>query len=454
MNWSELAAFCRVAAVIKPTPDSNIKMEIWLPVPGPSPVWNNEFEADGNGGWSGTINYNSLGAGLKKGFAVAMTDTGHEGGSASFALGHPEKVIDFGYRAVHEMTVKSKAIIEAFYGRPARYSLWNGCSAGGREGLKEAQMFPADYDGIVAGAPISDWVGRALGSVWMAQAVHKDDTSALSPEKNRLIHKAVLDTCDAMDGAKDGLIENPALCKFDPRTIACKDGNSTACLTPGEVETARKIYSGVVNTETKEVVFPGLMPGSELGWGVQAGPRPFTAGTDYFKYIVFKNPEWDYKTLNFGSDIALAEMADHDTINATNGDLKAFFQRGGKLLQYQGWSDQQMSAANSPKYYNRVVSKVQDPKLLRESYRLYMVPGMGHCAGGEGADTFDKLDLVNQWVNTGKAPDRIVASKMDGDKVARTHPLCPYPQVAVYNGTGSVDDAANFTCAAARDAAK
>jgi feruloyl esterase len=448
VNWKELPAFCRVTATIQPVPDSNIKMEIWLPLSGPTPTWNNEFEADGNGGWTGSINYNSLGAALRKGFAAAMTDTGHEGPNASFALGHPEKIIDFGYRAVHEMTVKSKAMIAAFYGQAPKLSLWNGCSAGGREGLKEAQMFPDDYDGIVAGDPISDFVGRAIGGVWMAQAVHHDEASSIAPEKYSVIHKAVLEACDAMDGVKDGVIENPTVCKFDPETIACKSGNATSCLTAPEVEAARKIYSGVINSATKEVVFPGLMPGSELGWATQAGPRPFGAATDYFKYIVFKNPDWDYKTLNFEGDIALAEKEDHGTINSTNPDLKAFFQRGGKILQYHGWSDQQMSAATSPKYYNSVLSKVGDAKLVGQSYRLFMVPGMGHCGGGEGTDTFDKLGTLEQWVKSGKPPDHIIASRVEAGKVVRTHPLCPYPLTAAYNGTGSTDEAASFTCKA------
>ena len=449
IDWKQLPAFCRVAATIRPVPDSNIKMEIWLPMPGSASTWNNEFEADGNGGWTGTINYKYMGAALLKGFAAGMTDTGHEGGSASFALGHPEKVIDFGYRPVHEMTVKSKAIIEAFYGQAPKLALWNGCSAGGREGLKEAQMFPEDYDGVVAGDPIADFVGRSLGGVWMAQAVHHDEASVLTPEKYSVLHKAVLDTCDAMDGVKDGVIENPMLCHFDPATIACQAGNTSGCLSPPEAEAARKIYSGVINSTTKEVVFPGLSPGSELGWGTQAGARPFGAATDYFQYIVFKSPDWDYKTLNFAGDIALAEKEDHGTINATNPDLKAFFRRGGKILQYHGWSDQQMSAGASPKYYQSILNTVGDATLVARSYRLFMVPGMGHCGGGEGADTFDKLGALEQWVKSGKPPDTIVASRAEAGKVVRTNWLCPYPQTAVYNGTGSTDDAANFTCKAA-----
>jgi feruloyl esterase len=257
-----------------------------------------------------------------------------------------------------------------------------------------------------------------------------------------------LEACDAMDGVKDGVIENPALCNFNPATIACKTGESKGCLTAPEVEAARKIYSGVIDSATREVVFPGLMPGSELGWATQAGPQPFSAATDYFKYVVFKNPDWDYKTLNFAGDIALAQKADRNTINATNPDLKAFFQRGGKILQYHGWSDQQMSAATSPRYYNSVLNTLGDAKLVEQSYRLFMVPGMGHCGGGEGADTFEKIETLERWVKSGKPPDKIVASRVEAGKVVRTHPLCPFPQTAVYDGKGNPDDAANFTCKA------
>lgn len=452
VDWKKLPAFCRIAATIAPVPDSNIKIEVWLPIPGStpasSPMWNGEFEADGNGGWTGTINYKYLGAALGRGYAAAMTDTGHAGGSASFALGHPEKVVDFGYRAVHEMTVKAKAIVAAFYGQAAQRAIWNGCSAGGREGLKEAQMYPEDYDGIVAGDPIADTVGRSLGGVWMAQAVHHDPAGALTPDKYEILHKAVLDSCDAIDGVKDGVIENPTLCHFDPATVECKDGNATGCLTGPEVATAKKIYSGVIDAQSKEVVFPGLAPGSELGWGTQAGPRPFGAATDYFKYIVFQNPDWDYMTLNFASDIARAEKAG-EAINSTNPDLTAFFARGGRILQYHGWSDQQMSAETSPRYYDSVVRKMGDASLVERSYRLFMVPGMRHCGGGEGADTFDKIETLEQWLKSGKAPESIVASRVEAGKVVRTHPLCPYPQTAVYKGAGSTDDASSFTCQAA-----
>ncbi len=383
------------------------------------------------------------------GYATSMTDTGHDGGSASFVPGHPEKQIDFGYRAVHELAVKSKAIIQAFYGQDPKYSYWNGCSAGGKQGLKEAQMFPTDFDGIIAGTPVSDWVGRALGAVWMGQATHETEGSAIPQAKYAAIHKAALEACAAnLGGTKDNVIEDPESCKFDPVTIQCKGADASDCLTPAQVTTARKIYSGVINPRTKEVTFPGLMPGSEMGWGTQAGANPFTPGLDEFKYVVFKNPDWDYKTMNFDSDVATAVKADNNMMNAMDPNLKPYFDRGGKIFQYHGWADQQMTPGNSPKYYKSVLAKLGGANKVMDNYRLFMVPGMGHCQGGDGTDTFDKRAILEQWVEQKKAPDVIIASHMTAGKADKTRPLCPYPQIAVYKGSGDANDAANFSCKA------
>ena len=442
--FADLPAFCRVAATIKPSADSDIKIEVWLPAAG----WNNKFVANGNGAWTGSITPATLGGDVRGGYASAMTDTGHQGGSASFALNHPEKVTDFGYRAVHELTVKSKAIITAFYGQGPKYSYWNGCSAGGKQGLKEAQMFPADYDGIIAGTPVNDWVGRSLGAVWFGQATHATEGSAIPNAKFPAIHNAALEACDAKDGVKDGVIDDPANCKFDPKVMECKGADSNDCLTTAQVEAARKIYSGVINPRTKEVIFPGLMPGSEMGWGTQAGANPFTPGLDLFKYVVFNNPDWDYKTFNFDSDVTAALKADNNRMNAMDPNLKPFFDRGGKILSYHGWADQQMSPGNSPKYYDMVVAKNGGLNKVMDNYRLFMVPGMGHCGGGDGTDTFDKLGTLEKWVEQKQAPTQIVASHMTGGQAARTRPLCPYPQIATYKGSGSTDDAANFSCKA------
>jgi len=437
-----LPAFCRVAATLKPSSDSDIKMEIWLPSSG----WNGNLEVNGNGGWTGSINPASLAAGLQRGYAAAMSDLGHEGGSASFALGHPEKLVDFGYRAAHETTIASKAIVAKFYTRAAKLSYWEGCSAGGRSALMEAQRYPDDFDGIVAGSPGLNWTGRATQAVWIAQATHKSEASFIPPSKFPLIHNAVVQACDARDGAKDGILEDPTRCNFDPKVLECKGADSLACLTPEQVETARTIYTAYPNQSDKRNIFPGFERGSELGWSTMAGPNPFVLGTDLFKFVVFQDPNWDYKTFNFSTDVARTEKADQGMMNAMNPDLNAFLRHGGKMIQYHGWADPQIAPGSSVNYYKDVLETMGGAAKVQSFYRLFMVPGMAHCGGGEGTSNFDMLTAVEQWVEKGKAPESIPASRVKNGGVDRTRPLCPYPQVAVYKGSGSIDDAANFSC--------
>jgi feruloyl esterase len=438
-----LPAFCRVAATLKPTSDSDIKIEVWMPASG----WNGKFQAVGNGGWSGAIVYGPLARALAHGYATASTDTGHTGGSGSFALGHPEKLIDFGYRAVHQMTVEAKAIIAAFYGNGPKLSYWVGCSSGGKQGLKEAQRFPGDYDGIVAGAPANYWTHLMTGQLWAAHATLKDPASYIPPSKYPMINKAVLEACDALDGVADGVIENPARRRFDPKTLLCQEEDGPACLTAPQVEAAKKIYGPSKNLRTGKEIFPGLAPGSELVWGALAGgPKPFAIADDHFKYVVFKDPSWDWRTLNFETDVALADKIDNGTINATDPNLKAFVAHGGKLILYHGWNDQLIAPQNSVNYYKSVEAAMGGASKVSESVRLFMAPGMGHCLGGPGPNAFDAVGALEQWVEKGKAPDQIVASHIVGGKVDRSRPLCPYPQVARYKGSGSTDEAANFEC--------
>jgi feruloyl esterase len=437
----DLPPFCRIAATLKPTSDSDIKIEVWLPATG----WNGKLQAVGNGGWAGVISYGAMAEALHDGYATSSTDTGHVGGSGSFALGHPEKVVDFGYRSEHEMTVKAKALVEAFYGNPARMSYWNGCSTGGRQGLKEAQRFPDDYDGIIAGAPANPRTHLAFGTMWIAHANLKDPASYIPPAKYPAIHQAVLNACDALDGLKDGLITDPTRCHFDPQVIACKGDGASAdnstCLTAPQMEAVKKILSPSRNPRTGEEIFPGLEPGAELGWATLAGPQPFAAITDHFKYVVFKDPDWDWKTLNFDSDVALADKIDNETINATDANLKPFFGRKGKLLLYHGWADQNVAPQSTINYYKRVVDTLGGEPKTADSIRLFMAPGMAHCGGGEGPNTFDMMTAVTDWRENGHPPERIIASR-----TGRTRPLCAYPQVAKYKGKGSIDDAENFVC--------
>ena len=421
-----------------------MKIEVWLP--GAS-GWNGKFQAVGNGGWTGSIAYSAMVEALGRGYATSSTDTGHVGGSASFALGHPEKVVDFGYRSVHEMSAAAKRVVAAYYGDAPRLSYWNGCSAGGRQGLKEAQRYPADFDGIVAGAPAADWTGRASQAMRVSRIQHADEASYIPPAKYALVHNAVLEACDAGDGVRDGVLENPTLCKFDPKVLECKGSDDATCLTAPQVAAARQIYASAMNPKTKREI-TGLQPGSELGWATWGGAQPLGISSDLFKFVVFKDANWDYRTFNFDTDIVLAEQTDAGTINALETSLKPFFDHGGKLLHYHGWSDPQISPGNSVAYYKSVLETAGGSGKSRDSYRLFMVPGMAHCGGGEGPNTFDAVSALEQWVEKGQAPDRIVASRMRDGKVDRTRPLCPYPQVATYKGTGNTDDAASFVCKA------
>ena len=444
---NDLPAFCRVLAKLTPSTDSEILVELWLPAEG----WNGKFQAVGNGGWAGNVDWAALRAALRRGYATAATSAGHLGGgnSASFAFGHPEKLTDFAYRAVHEMTVTAKSIIARFYGTGPRYSYWNGCSTGGRQGLKEAQRFPTDFDGIIAGAPANSQMHLHVWSVAVAQAVHKTPESYIPPEKYPAIYKAALDACDLLDGLKDSLIQDPRECHFDPNVLQCSGADAPTCLTAPQVEAARKLYAPVKNSRSGELIFPGMEPGSELGWGGLAGPNANPIATDTFTYIVYKDPGWDWRSMNPDTVTDLADKTDHGLIDATDPNLKSFFGHKGKLIMYHGWSDPLIAPRNSVNYYEAAVDASSSAGLRpADSIRLFMVPGMRHCRGGAGPNSFDMIGALEQWVEQGKAPEQIIASHSSNGAVDRTRPLCPYPQVARYNGAGSIDDAENFTCAA------
>ena len=442
-SYAGLPAFCRLAATVSPVPDSAIKLEVWLPAEG----WNGKFVAVGNGGFAGAIFHFAMVEPLLRGYAVAATDTGHEGGAAdaSFAVGHPEKLVDFGWRAVHEMTVKSKAIVAAHYAAPARRSYWLGCSSGGRQGLKEAQRFPEDYDGISAGAPANNWVPLMAHSAKI-QRLMTDPEGGLAPPQLGLLKEAAIAACDARDGVTDRVVEEPQACGFDPAALQCATDAAPSCLTPRQVETARSIYAGVVDTRTGETIFPGPTPASEPAWFAYT-PSAFPIGANYWRDHVFGDPNWDLATLDFTADVARARSMDTADVTTTDPDLKDFVARGGKLLLWHGWTDGLISAQNSIDYYQDVLATT-GAETVKDSVRLFMVPGVDHCSGGEGTFVMDALGVIDAWVEGGEAPERIVASRPLPDGAQRTRPLCPYPQVARYRGAGSTDDAANFQCAA------
>lgn len=440
--FSNPVSFCRVAATLKPSSDSDIKIEVWLPMSG----WNGKFQAVGNGGWAGTISYPAMAEALRRGYAAASTDTGHASAGGSFAFGHPEKLIDFAYRAVHEMTVKAKTIVQAFYATPPKYAYWNGCSTGGRQGLAEVQRYPNDFDGVIAGAQANPRTHLNAWQLSIAQAALKSPAAFIPSSKYPAIHKAVVNACDALDGVKDGLISDPPRCHFDPQVLVCKRDDGPECLTARQVETARTIMSPARTTHGEEI-FPGYAPGAELGWGLLVGgPEPSSLAIDQFKFVVFKDPNWDWRTFNLDRDLAIADKVDGGTINAIDPDIRPFTRRGGKLFMYHGWADQLVSPGTSINYYNSVVKALGGVSATTDSVRLFMAPGMGHCRGGEGPNTFDTISALEQWVEHGRPPDQIIASHATDGAVDRTRPLCPYPQIATYKGTGSTDEAANFVC--------
>ena len=446
-QYAALPAFCRVAATLSPSSDSDIKVEVWMPAEG----WNGKLQAVGNGAFTGNLRYGggrSMASGLERGYATASTDTGHVGGSAEFGYNHPEKVVDFGWRSVHEMTVTAKQVIGAFYGDGPQYSYWFGCSAGGRQAMKEAQRFPEDYDGIIAGAPGNDWMGRAAGSLRVAKHLEANEDARLSDDEVQLVHTAVLEACDAADGVTDKVVGDPERCHFDPAVLQCSGarGDTDACLTAAQVHTVQMMYSSPENPKTGRAI-TGVLPGSETNWTNLGWTRSARGtGLDQYRYLVYADPTWTIDQFDFETDIVAAEETDNDTLNALDPDLRPFFAAGGKLLAYHGWSDAQISPANATQYYGRVVETVGDEAAVRDGFRLFMAPGMGHCAGGEGPNAFDALTAMEAWVEEGRAPDRIIASRTRDGAVDRTRPLCPYPQRAVYTGTGSTDDAENFVC--------
>ncbi|HEY3442212.1 MAG TPA: tannase/feruloyl esterase family alpha/beta hydrolase [Paludibaculum sp.] len=463
--YKALPAFCRVTGSIHPTADSDIRFEVWMPETG----WNSRFQGVGNGGFAGSLSLGAMAIPVVRGYATATTDTGHSGNDASWAVGHPEKVIDYGYRAVHEMTVTAKAVITAFYGAAPKHSYFSSCSNGGRQALMEAQRYPADYDGIVAGAPANDFTHVAAGFAWNQLALLADPASYIPAVKMAAVEKAALAACDARDGLADGLIDNPHQCRFDPGTLLCSGAESDSCLTAPQVATLRKIYSGPKTAQGK-AIFPGFLPGGESGAGGWPGwingmapekSAQFFFFSQMFGNMVVEDPAWNYKSFRMETDLPRLEKKLNTVLNATDVNLTPFVARGGKLILYHGWCDAALTALNTIDYYKKAAAKVGS-KRAASSLRLYLVPGMQHCSGGAGTDEFwglhgapsdaqhDLTKAVEAWVEEGRAPSEIIASKITSGKVLRTRPLCPYPQVARYKGAGSVDDAASFACGAGR----
>jgi Tannase and feruloyl esterase len=455
---SAAPAFCQISGLLSP----EIAFEVSLP-----DKWNGRFYMIGNGGLAGEAlddagRVAQRNGALKLGFAFAQTNTGHDARkepSGTFILSNPQKAIDYAYRAVHLTALTAKDMTKDYYGKPVSHAYWNSCSNGGRQGLIEAQRFPEDFDGIVANAPWVDQTGFTIGAMWNQKALTE---APVTPAKLALVAEKVMAKCDAIDGLKDGLIDDPRKCSFDPvRDVpACKAGNDGAdCLTAGQAAAIAKIYSGP--SSNGKPFFTGYMPGSEAvlpgtgsGWlnlivGTQPGAKPadFNLAEGTMRYLVLKppQPEYDFKTFDFDKDTHLVDdwgkLAD-----AKNTDLSKFRSRGGKLIMTYGWADSILQPMMGVNYYEQAVAK-NSPQATN-FFRLFMVPGMAHCGGGVGPDRNDAVSAMIDWVEKGSAPASIIASRVVNNQVVRTRPLCPYPQVARYSGQGSIDDAANFKCVA------
>ena len=495
-----LPPFCRVTATLTPSSDSSIKIEVWLPESG----WNGQFLGTGGGGYQGTFTYSELAAGISAGFAATNSDlgTGTSGCSPLFCgsngnmgnplatafgdpsapstglFGHPERIKDFGFRAIHLMTVHGKEIGNAFYGKRAQRAYFAGCSTGGQNALMEAQRFPDDYDGILAGAAAFNRTHLHAGAVFEWQNTHTTPGRFIQPGQLTLINQAVLKQCVGQDGGAktDTFLTDPRDCHFDPKVLQCTGGNlPPACLTPEQVTTMQNYYRGAIDPVIRQVINPGYERGNEtdnvlaLGLTLEEGlPEPAFDGLFYWVFgpsFGYPASAVNYTNFDFHRDMDKVDDQLAAVLNANSTDLSDFRGHGGKLLMYHGWADPLIPSPSSINYFNALVANDGHgfqqanfgghdnpaPERTQSYARLFMVPGMYHCSGGPGPNTFDALTPLVNWVEKGVAPETITATKFVNDTppaVQMTRPLCLYPKVAKYNGSGSPSIAANFTCVA------
>jgi hypothetical protein len=452
----DLPPFCRVTGILRPSADSEIRFEVWLP----ENDWNQRLLGVGNGGFAGSIGYTGLAGNLRRGFATAGSDAGHqaEGEDASWAFHHPEKITDFGWRAVHLTAQRAKDIVKAYYSHPANKAYFDSCSDGGREALMEAQRFPDDYDGILAGAPANAWSRMLSSGLSISQSTIGDPRAYISSLKLPAIQKDSLAACDTSDGVKDGFLSDPANCHFDPEVLLCKSADSLDCLTQPQIDSLKTYYHGTS-------LFPGFAMGDEEAWGswiVGQGPGSGSGvqyAQNYFRYMVTDDPKWNMLTADTSASFKQATQKTAEALDSTNPDLSRFRARGGKLIMYHGWNDPAISPWNSIAYYQSVQKKMGD-KETASFLELYMVPGMEHCVGGPGPAAFGQLgipttggpkygifDALVDWVEKDVPAKTVIGTKYSSDKkVELTRPLCPYPQLAKYKGTGDTNEAANFVC--------
>ncbi|MBW8812861.1 MAG: tannase/feruloyl esterase family alpha/beta hydrolase [Caulobacterales bacterium] len=480
--YRSLPAFCRVRGVSSPSADSEIEFEVWLPVSG----WTHRLHMVGNGGYSSNLYYAEMAQRLRAGDVAVATNTGHRGKDLSFGIGHPQKIADFAHRAVHGSAVAAKAVTAAYYGHPARYAYFSGCSTGGYQALMEAQRYPDDFDGIIAGAPGNNRSALNMAFLWNYQANHRrgdDQHPLLDAGDLKLINHAVVARCDPLDGVTDGVINDPRICRFDVGELQCAKDQAKGCLSPEQVTAARRIYAGPRDARTGAVIYPGYPFGTEgvmasaddehPGWtGYWANPdKPDEPQrVDFFRYWVFADPQWNWWSFDWGRDVDTVRARMASTFDASSPDLRRFAARHGKLIMFMGWQDPVGAPPEAIRYARAVRAATPGADAL---LRLYMVPGMAHCAGGPGATNFssatrdsvppvsdaahDMAVALEDWVEKGAAPRALIATHYAGEKgerrVAFQRPLCPYPQVARYRG-GPQAEATSFVCAAPKPVRK
>jgi feruloyl esterase len=462
---ADVPASCQVHGVVAPTPHSAIQFEVWLPAAN----WNGKLQVVGNGGLAGTISYPALATAVRNGFAAASTDTGHTATESPTWLEDRERLIDYSSRGLHLTTVDAKAIVQAYYSQQAKDAYYTGCSTGGKQGLMEAQRYPADFDGILAGDAANFWTHQMASEVWNGVVTSSPATN-LPREKLQLLQDAAVKACDMLDGAADGLVSDPTHCHFDPARLQCQAGADPAgCLTAAQVDAVKKIYSGPSNPRTGKSLYPGLYPGGELGWAsntvINKTTKSGVSSYDFWGYALFHKPDWPFPTFDFDRDVRRADEELAPITNATDANLEEFRKLGHKLIYYHGAADPLIPAQNGVNYFEHVVAAEKGLDRTQSFYRVFLVPGLYHCAGGPGPIAFgtagqappserdadhDVLLALERWVEAGTAPTRIIATKyVDGDAakgVALQRPLCPYPQVAKYKGAGDLKDAASFAC--------
>lgn len=456
---TDLPAFCRINAQAMPSSSSLINFEVWVPE---GNAWNGKLVTTGNGGYSPSLSYSDMAYALRQGYATMGGDTGHQTEDMQWGVNNAEKIIDWGTRSINAITVAGKQLINELRAEPARRSYYLGCSTGGHQGFAEAQRYPEDFDGIIAGAPGNNRTALNAEFMWRFRSnrpTNDNVTQYLTRSKLQLVTSKAVEACDALDGVTDGVINDPRQCTtqhFDVASLQCTAGDGPDCLTTEQVDAAQKIYQGPRNPRTGAQIYPGWPVGSESGWsGYMGTDEPVRA--DFWRLWVFNDENWDWWSFDFDKDLEYAYTQIAPLVDQTSTDLSAFKANGGKMIVYHGWNDPVVSTYDSISYFDKVRDAQGSRAAMDEFYRMFLIPGMGHCGGGPGvtnlrsaltspAPDTDILAALDRWVEAGTAPDDLVATGNGEGEAVPTRPLCAYPTQAVYSGSGSPDDAASYTC--------